>query len=383
MKEEINIQELIYKQIIGDASEEELKKLNLWRQKDLSNEKLYQSVIDPTRIKASFSVYDAIDVNEAFERILKPKPTTRRLAPMVLKYAAAIALPLLLALSVWMISDFNQNDTKVVEAIAPLSQKATVELSDGRIVNLQENNTVEIEEHGSIVGEDSENKLIYKNVSVAEEIFHTIKTPYGGEYQLELSDGSKVWLNSGSELRFPVNFVGDTREVYLTGEGYFEVAHNPQKPFKVNTINSTVQVYGTSFNVMSYDNDKVQQITLVDGKIGLEAGDENLILKPGEQAELNKGNLSVEVSQVETELYTGWTSGVLKFNDMPLRELSKKLSRWYDVEFFFANSSVGNIHFTGRVRKDIDFSYFMSLIEKTTNVSIVVDDRTVLIKELK
>ena len=238
-------------------------------------------------------------------------------------------------------------------------------------------------ENGQVVGRDSSNTLAYGSFKTNEIIYNTVKIPYGGEYQLQLSDGTRVWLNSGSVLKFPVNFVGKQREVSLKGEAYFEVAHLADKPFIVHTDHSNVKVYGTSFNVMSYADDKVEQVTLLEGSVGVEVNGQQTMIKPGEQAELNTVTEIVELKEVEATLYTSWVDGVFRFKNMPMKELSKKLSRWYDVDFFFANDNVSEFPFTGRIKRDADFEYFMNLIEKTTNVEVSIDGRTVLVKETK
>ncbi|SMO55030.1 FecR family protein [Saccharicrinis carchari] len=378
------IYSLIYKHLIRQASDDELRDLELWRKQDASNEAMYQKIIKHERINASFKVYTSVDTDAAFTKIMAPKGKKKGLLLTFLKYAAVIAIPIVLGLSIWLLSKQQQASESISEVIVPVSQKALVVLSDGSTVELaNENSSVLLKEEGVVVGKDSLNTLAYTFVESNELIYNTIKIPYGGEYHLILSDGTRVWLNSGSSLKFPVNFIGEKREVSLQGEAYFEVVRNSEKPFIVRTGHSTTRVYGTSFNVMCYEDDMVEQVTLIEGKVGFNINGKQTLLHPGQQVELSLNNSKVEVKKVDTSIYTSWTGGVLKFKNMPIRELAKKLTRWYDVDFYFANSSVEEINFTGRIEKTADFKYFMSLIEKTTNVKISVDGRNVMIEEVK
>ena len=161
------------------------------------------------------------------------------------------------------------------------------------------------------------------------------------------------------------------------------MAHNASSPFIVHTDHSNVKVYGTAFNVMSYEDEEVEQVTLVEGSVGLEVNGQQTMIQPGQQAELNINTTRVELKEVNTALYTSWVDGIFRFKNMSMKEISRKLARWYNVDFFFANNAVSEFPFTGRIKRDVDFEYFMSLIAKTTNVEITIEGRTVLIKEIK
>ncbi|TRX71419.1 FecR family protein [Carboxylicivirga sp. M1479] len=374
---------LIYKQLVHSITDDEQSVVDNWRKQNSRNELLYQRVVDQKSINNSFNVYKSIDTDNAFNKVIAPAAIKRRLLPTFFKYAAAVVIPLLLGLSIWLISEQQQPNATISELIVPGSNKAMVVLSDGSTVELaNESSAIVLEEDGKVVGKDSLHTLSYQHVTADKLIYNTLKIPYGGEYQMVLSDGTKVWLNSGSILKFPVNFISDTREVTLQGEAFFEVAHNADKPFMVHTKHSTTKVYGTSFNVMSYNNDKVEQVTLIEGKVGFSIKGQQTLLLPGQQAELALNNSNVVLKEVDASLYTSWKDGVLKFKNMPIKDLSKKLARWYDVDFYFANAAVGEIGFTGRVEKTTDFKHFMSLIEKTTNVKISINGRTVLVEEI-
>lgn len=384
MKNKNQLYTLIYKYITNSALAHEVEELHQWRHAKPENEALFQRVARAERIKASFQVYSAVNVQAAYEKVMKTNPGSQKHGiGSWMKYAAAILIPLAMAMAVYLMTDHPKEDLAEKEVIQPGHNQAMLVLSNGQTIALEDTAYKELKEDGEIVGKDSLNILKYLKTNAKKIVYNTIKVPYGGEYRLELSDGSKVWLNAGSELNYPVNFVGANRQVTLAGEAYFEVSPDKERPFIVNTKHSKIKVFGTAFNVMSYEEDKMQQVTLVEGSVGVDVKGHETLLQPGQQARVDKHAGQIEVTEVDVALYTSWTGGVLKFKNMPLRDLASRLSRWYNVDFYFANSTVPQMPFTGRVDKHTDFAYFMSLIEKTTNVEVSINGRSVLIKEIK
>nr|WP_321408488.1 FecR domain-containing protein [uncultured Carboxylicivirga sp.] len=180
--------------------------------------------------------------------------------------------------------------------------------------------------------------------------YNEIVAPLGQMSQLNLSDGSKVWLNSGTTIKYPGQFNQSTRDVFIDGEAYFEVARNENKPFIVNADNFSVKVLGTSFNVMAYSDEKDANVTLVEGKVVLSSSQKSLEkeLKPGQSASFNKGEL-VKVENVNTEFYTSWKEGLITFREEKLSEIAKKLERWYNVEVHFKDKDLEDFIFSGTV----------------------------------
>jgi len=375
------ISKLISGHAKGTLNGSEQKELDNWL-KDDANRQVFEKALKKEEILAKSFEYDHYQTEMVWDRIDK-KLFGKNIYLQWAKYAAAIIIPLILGLGIFLLSDTDQPEY-AQETILPVVKKATLFLSDGSTQALDENTiTTILEGDGQVVGVDSSNTLAYVGVKTKELIYNTLKVPYGGEYNLKLSDGTKVWLNSGSELRYPIDFVGDKREIFLKGEGYFDVAHNSEKPFLVHTDHSVVQVYGTRFNVMSYANDNNEQVTLVEGKVGFSINGKQTLLEPGQQAELNLKNDEVSVKAVDTSYYTGWVDGTMKFKNLSIRELSKRIARWYDVDFFFANTTVAEFGFSGKFDRDCDFELLMDLLERTTNVQIEVKGRTVIVKEIK
>lgn len=363
----------------GIATTEEQQLFNKWFSINSKNKKYFELFCE--RFEAESSQLSDKEIEKCWKQVYFSIVVKRKMFA-ILKYAVAIAIPLIIGVGIFFLSNTHQPHIVETAKILPGVKKATLFLSDGSALTLEnEQNNLVLKEQGQIVGKDSLNTLKYTNIQTSKVIYNTIKVPIGGEYNLVLGDGTQVWLNSKSELKYPVAFIADKREVYLQGEGFFKVAYNKSRPFCVYSDNSAVSVYGTEFNFMSYSDEKLEQITLVEGKVGVNINGEQRLLEPGQQAEVHVASSTVTVKEVNTELYTSWTGGELIFENMPLHELAKKLSRWYEVDFFFANQNVTQKRFTGIISKKSKFEFFMSLIEKTTNVKITVNHRTVLVQE--
>ena len=205
-------------------------------------------------------------------------------------------------------------------------------------------------------------------------VYNTITVPRGGEYQLTLSDGTRVWLNAETELKYPVAFVGEGREVMLKGEAYFEVAKNVSRPFVVKTEQLDIKVLGTSFNMKSYPSE-TQQVTLVQGKVEVRVGNYSRKLQPGEQ--LNYSSEGPEIRDVDVKAYTAWKDRRFVFNDDLLEEVIHKLGRWYDVEFFLRDAEVRKIRFTGNLPKYRNLDQVLNKLELTTHIRFVQNGRAI------
>ena len=195
-----------------------------------------------------------------------------------------------------------------------------------------------------------------------------IVVPEGGEYYVELGDGTKVWINADSHLRFPLNFPGERREVELTGEAYFEVKTDPSKPFFVTLEGASVRVLGTAFNVMAYATDRAVQVALLQGRVSFDLLTEQHALSPGEIATWDKAVGGTTIRQGDVSAIVAWKTGVFNYEDMSLEELVVKLERWYDVDFEFKDEESRHLRFTGAVTKYRPLNYILEMISKTTSV---------------
>jgi transmembrane sensor len=228
----------------------------------------------------------------------------------------------------------KQAKAATAAVIKPGTTKATLTLSDGAVINLDDVQNGVISQQGNVtVGKTADGKLIYQVKSAGGQslVYNTISTPRGGEYQVELPDGTKVWLNAASTLRFPSVFSGAERKVELKGEAYFEVAKNKQKPFKVTVNDMGIEVLGTHFNVNAYDDESQIKTTLLEGSVRLHAGKNHKMLKPGQQARLDKQS-DFSIAEVNVEEAIAWKKGYFIFDNENIESIMRKVSRWYDVE---------------------------------------------------
>ena len=212
--------------------------------------------------------------------------------------------------------------------------------------------------------------------------FNHLTTPRGGEFEITLEDGTKVWLNAESQLSYPDTFRSDERRVILKGEAYFQVAHNEEKPFYVESDGQLVRVYGTEFNIRSYEEDAAVYTTLISGSVALQvAGNLNaeLFLTPGRQAVFDKKEASAFVRSVNTEVVTGWRKGLFVFEEQNLGQIMATLARWYNFDYEFADNVLSETVFMGSVPRYGDFNEVLEILEKSGGLKFRLENHTVII----
>ena len=208
--------------------------------------------------------------------------------------------------------------------------------------------------------------LMQPSAPADQEIrYSEIKVPFGQMSQLKLSDGTKIWLNSGTTLRYPERFAENSRSVTIEGEAYFEVSKMAHKPFTVNTPDMKVEVLGTSFNLSAYPEDATTSATLVEGKIDIQtsAGKTIAHINAGQMATKNKTEPNIEIRNVKTAFYAAWIDGKIYFDDEPLDQIAVKLERWFNVEIVFANERLKSHRFTGTILKNKPVDQIMQALE--------------------
>ncbi len=226
-------------------------------------------------------------------------------------------------------------------------------------------------------------KLAYSGDSPKGQLlYHTIYVPRGNEYHMVLSEQTEIWLNSESELRFPINFEGHERKVYLKGEAFFKVTKDTLRPFRVNTGKMEIEVLGTSFDIKAYQGTDPLAI-LVQGSIQVKdsATGKTCILSPGYQAILRNNQL--DTCRINTEEATAWKEGRFVFRDMPLAQLTQELERWFDIKIFFENNHLREHRFTGVIKRYNKIEDIGALIEETANVKFHIQGRNVIIQQQK
>lgn len=266
-----------------------------------------------------------------------------------------------------------------VASIAPVSAKAYITLADGARVDLMESKTEEIKEKdGTLILRDSACLVYSQKETTVETIYNELRVPRGGEYMLVLSDGTKVWLNADSRLKFPVQFTGKDRNVYLvSGEAYFEVSRDESSPFRVHTSRGIVTVLGTEFNVRDYADEGEVVTTLARGSVRYERDGKSVVLNPGEQVVDEVTGVDLSARKVNLREFTGWKDGQYIFYDETLEELMKTIERTYDVTVFFVNPGVKQLRFSGDLEKYRQVEFFLRYIETGGDVQFVVKDKTI------
>ena len=224
-----------------------------------------------------------------------------------------------------------ENQMAAAKVIQPGTNKAHLQLSNGSVIELDtaRDGSIALQGASNIVKNGSTISYSAAKGAVPIDAYNVLATPRAGQFQMVLPDGTKVWLNNASTLKYPVNFSGDRRQVELSGEAYFEVAKSAGKPFRVITPSAGIEVLGTSFNVSSYADEQFQKTTLVEGKVRVTSASDNLILTPGEQAEASNGKLSVNHPDVYR--VTAWRRGFFNFSDADIQAVMRQIARWYDV----------------------------------------------------
>ena len=250
--------------------------------------------------------------------------------------------------------------------IAPGTDKAILTLADGSMITLDSNSNGAISKQGNVTIIQLDGKLSYEasngSNNKIEVTYNTITTPKGGQYQLVLADGSKVWLNAASSLRFPTLFVGNERKVQVDGEGYFEIAHNEAMPFIVEKGDMKVQVLGTHFNVNAYDDEDGIKVTLLEGSVSVSQGNIEKRLIPGQQAQIKSGIQIVDQTNIEKVM--AWKNGWFEFDDTDLSAIMRQISRWYDVDIVFEGKS-SDQKFGGRISKNLPMSAILGMLESS------------------
>lgn len=382
------ISTLIAKKLAGEMTASEQQDLDRWIDESAQNRTLYQSVIDPASKTSRDTLLKEIDVDASWaqvqDKVFGAAP--QRSFPFY-KIAASVALLMAVGIALYLGLKPAPTQEQQAALITPGSAQAIVKLSDGKTITLSDsgNQNKAFQENNGFGFFNAAGSVAYTAGAAAggDLIYNEIIVPRGGEYQVTLSDGTRVWLNSETQLRFPVRFPVAERVVELTGEAYFEVAHQPDRPFIVTTAQqASIKVYGTHFNINTYNDLPQVAVTLNEGKVSVrrENGPE-VMLKPDEQAVLRNGTEQISLVAVDAAQFSAWKDGMLVFDNMALGDISTLLSRWYDVKFEFENDRIRAYRFTADIKRYGTFREVLRFFEKTNQIAFTIDDRTILIRD--
>jgi len=310
--------------------------------------------------------------------------------------AAAIITGIILTGAFYLFFNNSNKDVAVIKQpialtsdVQPGGNKAVLTLADGTTIILDSAKEGALSQQGNAkVIKLTAGQLAYNSTgNTTEVVYNTISTPKGGTYQVILPDETKVWLNAASSLRFPTTFTGKERSVEITGEAYFEVAtlYSKEKqkiPFIVNVTsgdgNMKVEVLGTHFNVMSYNDEKQVKTTLLEGAVKVSKNGSSVLLRPLQQAQLTKTNNDLRVTNdVDVNEETAWRNGIFQFNDAELSTVMRQLARWYDVDVSYSGN-VSADHFTGKISRNISLAKVLKILE-LSDVHFKIEGRKIIV----
>ena len=306
---------------------------------------------------------------------------------MTLRWSIAASIILLVGLFVGRtineVRDMHEEQVLVKNVMQPGTSKAILMMADGKEVVLEQGQNLNILLNERVRVATSNRGIVYEEhgKGVVTEEYNKLTTPIGGEYSLVLSDGTKVFLNADSELKYPVEFSDGKRIVDLKGEAYFEVHKDSLRPFVVRMNGAEVTVLGTSFNVNTYGDDGQIYTTLVNGSVRVSSvkNGQAEVLKPGMQSVMDVQSGQLTVREVDVEPYVAWREGRFVFRAMTLDLIMRQLQRWYDFEVFYQNPELKDYEFRGVIKRDMDLDKVLSVIKVTTNVDFEVKGKVITI----
>ena len=378
---------LVFAQLLGMETEQERRQLDEIVVPDSKEKLLLDEMSSGEDYLRRRQMIEDIDVDRELERVKRPR---RRRLSVLLGRVAAVLLPLLLGgTAIYVMYSRNNASLKNVISlhdVEPGTLEAVLVTSDGTLRELQTAGNHINEKDGSKIMVDSA-RLNYQDnrpESVQELIYNKLLVGRGHEYMLILNDGTRVWMNSKSELSYPVAFGENVRRVRLSGEAYFEVTKDSVRPFIVEVDRGfEVKVLGTHFNIKAYDTDDSYETTLVEGKVQVSQGHKTKItLEPSEQMVIGKDGRH-EVRVVNTSYYTAWHEGWFYFNDESLEQVLIMIGRWYDVDFVFAKENLKEIAVTGKLKRFENLSVILKMLERTTGTELILENRIVKVDKKK
>lgn len=382
--------ELFQKQLDGKLSQDEKEELALYAMQEDLQPLLRQMIEEAWNITGEEADLPQDKVRDIKESILSGNGTRQDIIHIpktrTLKWWAAAAVLLLVAIGavLWYtgtkMTPASQPDLVIAEDIKPGSNGAILTLSDGRRIELDSMGNSIVSDSNGIKAELKDGMLTYTANQKADHqiLFHTVTTPRGKQFQLQLPDGSHVWLNTASSITYPATFHGNDRQVSVTGEVYFEVKNTAAAPFIVSSNQQKVMVLGTRFNINSYDDDIAVKTTLRDGKVRVTAngnGGEK-ILVPGQQSRV-VANDPIQVKEVDIDQVLAWQMGYFNFSNTSFADIMKQLSRWYNIDVKFENK-IPEIEFEGKLNQSVNLSRVLEFF-KESGIKFRLENHTLII----
>ena len=373
------IASLIAKEKLVGLNKSEADELKIWLEDSPEHKILYNNLLKKD-FSADLSLYDKIDSREGLLKYKKKQIQSKKI--QLVWYGGVVAVFVVCLVIMWI---WNYNKPHVdLNTIVQGTSKAELVLSDGSVRYLnEESQEVDAKIDGAIIHNRGSELYYAITDSVFSEqkmVYNELRVPIGGEYQLILSDGTKVWLNSQSYLRYPVFFSKNNREVELIGEAFFEVAPDTKRPFFVRLKNHvSVEVLGTSFNVRSYSDEESIETVLEQGKVRMGDAEKHIELKPGMRAVYKCAVKDLTADKVNTALYTSWRLGYFVFQEERLESILNRLSKWYNMQVFFSSEAAKDLIFSGNIRRYETIVKLLDALEISGGVHFDIQEETVIV----
>lgn len=379
----------------NDLSPEEQLKLDNWLSASADNRTTFQRLTSETKLKADYGTFGETDKQAAWERVSAETGYRKKTAHVSNRFRITAVASLIFILFIGVFLYLNQAELSRIAAgkqdrykndIRPGGNRATLTLAGGKKIVLDNTNQGLLTESGHLaIRQDAGGGLRYVsggNSSAADVAYNTLTTPNGGTFSITLADGSKIWLNAGTSLRFPEVFTGRERKIELLyGEAYFEVKHEEKAPFIVKTPNGLVEDLGTHFNISAYRGAAAERTTLLEGSVRVSANRRNVTLQPGQEAAVSTGPAAaIRVAACDPADAVAWKNGLFLFNNARLESIMDEIGRWYNVRVSYGDETVKNEVFLGSISRFKNVSEVLDLLEKTGNIHFELKDNTIKVQ---
>jgi ferric-dicitrate binding protein FerR (iron transport regulator) len=375
-----HIQILIERFFDGSLSPDEKKRLDDWYHSLSSS----QVEVFSDESEEHFGVR----MKSRLDRLLKKNRTPASPARLIIMRAAAAVVLISCSILIYKFlfperaqETYAVTNNKPATDILPGRNKAMLTLGNGSTITLDSTSGGSLGNDGGInIVKIGDGQVEYQRGSAQTNstvVYNTITTPRGGQYNITHADGTRVWLNASSSVRFPVTFNENTREVEMTGEAYFEVAHNPSKPFRVKVKDTYINVLGTHFNIMAYDNEPGINTTLLQGSLRVEHDNSSRLLSPGQAAMVGALGSIRLIKDADVEEAIAWKSGFFQFNGADIKSIMHQVERWYDADVFYEGEV--KLHFTGQVSRNVKVSELLRKLELTNEVHFRIEGKKITV----
>jgi transmembrane sensor len=384
------LEDLFYRFTSGKTSDAENREM-MRLMADEANEKLvgdlFQKAWDD--FKPESNPFAADKSQQLLEGIREKIGRLKRSGRIIyMRVAAAAAILVVFSFGIYLLAGRTgpkQRVAQVQQDIAPGGNKAVLTLGNGRQILLTDaKKGVLANENNTNIMKTADGQITYQGAAAGKKalVYNTVSTPRGGRYALVLADGTKVFLNAASSLKYPAAFTGSNRQVELTGEAYFEVVHNSRKPFMVLTKGQIIEDLGTHFNINAYAEEPVEKATLLEGRIRVVKGEKAAILKPGQEAiSGNQQDLSaILVQDADTDQAVAWKNGYFMFNGENIKTIMRSISRWYDVDVVYRTNVTGK-DFSGGISCFDNISKVLAMLESTHTVHFKIEGRRIIVMD--